>query len=205
MLADGTGDSTRSRGYARRIADEAERLGRVVVNVLGFSQLQRGGLSVRPEPGDLAETVRDSVSRLSTDLETRGATLELSVVGPLEPALFDADALHQILQNLVDNAEKYSRAATNRTIEILLAPGPVGPTLSVVDHGDGIEPSIRRRLFKPFARHPDPSAPAGLGIGLALVRALAREQSASITHSEVDGGGTCFTVTFRSTGKPVPA
>lgn len=205
MLADGSGDSSRRKGYARRIADEAERLGRVVVNVLGFSRLQRGGLSVRPRPGDLAATVRDSVSKLTTDLTVRGARLELSVVGPLEPALFDPDAVHQILQNLVDNAEKYSRSATNRSIEVLLAPGPDGPTLSVVDHGDGIEPSLKRKLFKPFARHPDPEAPAGLGIGLALVQALAREQSASIVYSDVDGGGTCFTVTFKSAGEPVPA
>ena len=54
MLAEGLGDPGRAREYARRVADEAERLGRVVANVLGFSRLERGTLQVRPEPGDLA-------------------------------------------------------------------------------------------------------------------------------------------------------
>jgi len=204
MLADGSGDRSRHESYARRIADEAERLGRVVVNVLGFSRLQRGGLSVRPVAGDLAGAVRESVSRMSTDIETRGARLELSVVGPLDRAVFDRDAVHQILQNLVDNAEKYSRTAENRTIEVMLAPGPGGPTLSVVDHGSGIDPSLRGKLFKPFSRHPDPDAPAGLGIGLALVYALAQEQRARISHTDVTGGGTCFTVDFPAAEEPVP-
>ena len=170
----------------------------MVTNVLGYSNLERGGLSVNPQPGDLALAVRESVNRLTPSLETKSARLELTITEPLSPTRFDQDAVHQILQNLVDNAEKFSRDASERTISVRLVDGPEGPTLSVVDHGVGIKPATRRKIFEPFARGEDPDAPPGLGIGLALVRALARGQGASVAHSDVEGGGSCFSVTFQS-------
>lgn len=198
MLANGTGDPTRHKEYALRIAEEAERLGRVVTNVLGYSRLERGGLLVHPRPGDLALAVRDSVSRLAPSLSTKHAQLELTITEPLPQTSFDGDAVHQILQNLVDNAEKFSRSARERTISVLLQSLPDGPTLSVVDHGVGVPASARRRIFEPFARGQDPDAPPGLGIGLALVQALAQGQGARVSYSDVEGGGSCFSVTFQA-------
>jgi signal transduction histidine kinase len=198
MLAEGSGDPSRHRLYARRIADEVERLGRVVNNVLGFSHLERNGLSVAPQPGDLAEVLRETVAKLVPALEARGAQLRLTTSEASVAALFDHDAVHQMLQNLVDNAEKYSRDAVNRTIEIGLTVEPAGPVLSVIDHGKGVSAAVRRKLFQPFTHDPDPDAPAGLGLGLALVRALAIKQQATVDHTDVDGGGSCFCITFKA-------
>ena len=63
MLAEGLGDPSKAKEYARRVADEAERLGRVVANVLGFTRLERGTLQVRPERGDLGAVVSECVTR----------------------------------------------------------------------------------------------------------------------------------------------
>jgi signal transduction histidine kinase len=124
MLAEGLGDPNRSKDYARRVADEAERLGRVVSNVLGFSRLERGALRVRPEPGDLAALVRECVERQRPAIEALGARVELAIADPCPPARFDRDAVAQILQNLLDNAEKYTRGAADRTLRVELAAAP---------------------------------------------------------------------------------
>jgi len=197
MLAEGLGDPERRQQYARHVAEEADRLGRVVTNVLSYSRLERGGLRVQASRGDLAAAVRDSVERLTPTLEARGATLALSIDAAVSTAWFDRDAVHQILENLVDNAEKYSRAASDRAIRIVLTPAEAGPVLAVIDRGDGVAPALRRRLFEPFVRHSDTAEPGGLGIGLAMVRALAREQQADVSHADEPGGGSRFTVQFR--------
>jgi two-component system sensor histidine kinase TctE len=66
----------------------------------------------------------------------------------------------------------------------------------VIDHGPGVAPAVRDKLFRAFVRHPSPDAPDGLGLGLTLVRALARAQGAAVAYADADGGGSRFTVTF---------
>jgi signal transduction histidine kinase len=210
MLADGLGDPGKSKDYARRVADEAERLGRVVSNVLGFSRLERGALRVRPEPGDLGAAVRECVERQHPALEALGASVDLSVEDGIPPARFDRDAVAQILQNLLDNAEKYARGASDRSIRVTLrqipdsgSRIPDAPTgglkqveLAVEDRGPGISSEIGARLFQPFARGGGTDAPAGLGLGLAIARALARAQGGSLKHAPAEGGGARFVVTL---------
>ena len=198
MLADGLGDPAKSKDYARRVADEAERLGRVVGNVLNFTRLERGTLALKPEPGDLGALVRDCLVRQRPALEATGARVELDLPEPLPQARFDRDAVCHILQNLLDNAEKYSRAAADRTIRVALAPVPGAPglVLSVADRGPGIPADLRQRLFRPFERGADPDAPPGLGLGLALSRSLARAQGGELAWSAAEQGGAIFSVRF---------
>jgi two-component system, OmpR family, phosphate regulon sensor histidine kinase PhoR len=197
MLAEGSGDAARYVTYGRRVAQEADRLGRVVSNVLGYSKLQRDGLVVNPRPGDLEPTVRSSIDRLRPALESAGASIDVKVEHEVPRGVFDPDALHQILQNLIDNAVKFCRNAEDRTIHVSVSTRDGQPTIEVRDHGSGVAPSIRRKLFRAFTHHPDPDAPAGLGIGLALVKALADAQGAEVTHGDAPGGGAIFTVHLR--------
>jgi signal transduction histidine kinase len=197
MLARGAGDPSRSPEYARRVADEAERLGRVVTNMLGLSRLERGDAVVHVVEGDLAKAVRDSMERLRPTLENHGARVELAIADSLPRARFDRDAVHHILQNLLDNAEKYGRSSKDRTIRVTLEPSGDGVALAVADRGPGLTPAERSRVFRPFARGGSHNAPEGLGIGLALVSAAARAQGATVSHDEVPGGGSRFSVRFR--------
>lgn len=194
MLADGLGDPTRTRDYANRIAEEAARLGRVVSNVLGFARLERGALNVRPVPGDLADAVQECVERQRPALEAAGARLDLSVPDRFPEVRFDRDAIAEIIQNLVDNAEKYTRTAGNREIRIALSSDDHFVTFSVRDHGPGIPADVQRRLFRPFARGNREDSPAGLGLGLVLVKALAEAHGGRISYSDAPGGGALFTV-----------
>jgi signal transduction histidine kinase len=196
MLADGSGDPASAAQYARRIAGEAERLGRVVSNLLGFSRLERGELRLHCARGDLGQAVRESLEALRPTIELSGARIEARLAPTLPAVRFDRDAVRQILQNLLDNAEKYSRQSDDRTIDVELRPDGGGVELAVTDRGPGVEPALRHRLFQPFVRHPSPDAPDGLGLGLALVRALARAQHAEAAYAGTPGGGTRFSVVF---------
>ncbi len=186
MLADGLGDPKKSRDYARRIADEAARLGRVVGNVLGFTQLERGALAVRPRVADLAECVEAAVERARPALSAAGASVKLTMPEDVADARFDPDAVAQIVHNLLDNAEKYSRDSADRSIEVSVEVGAAGGVVTVVDHGPGLPPRARR-LFRPFSRAVSSDGPAGLGLGLALSRALARAQGGDLTLAEGPG------------------
>ncbi len=196
MLAEGLGAPEKRREYAQRISDEANRLGRVVANVMGFSQLQRDGVQVKTRRGDLAAATRESIEKLRPAIEAAGAQIDLILDGDVPETEFDGDAVHQILQNLLDNAEKYTRDSDDRRIDVRVSANGAGPVLSVRDHGPGVDHQIRRRLFVPFVRSGHADAPAGLGVGLALVRALAEAQGATVTHQPGDGGGALFSVKF---------
>ena len=196
MLAEGLGNPAKAKDYARRVADEAERLGRVVANVLGFTRLERGTLAAHPAAGDLAAAVREAVTRQQPVLEAAGTRVELALADHLPAAKFDRDAVAQIVQNLLDNAEKHTRAAANRTMHVTLAAANGGVALTVADHGTGVPVEVRRRLFHPFARGNHADAPAGLGLGLVLVKALAEAQGAAVSYADAEGGGAKFVVMF---------
>lgn len=196
MLAEGLGDPQRSRDYARRLAGEAERLGRVVTNVLSFTRLERGVLSVSPAPGDLAAAVRDACQRQRPALEESGARLEVDLADELPAVSFDRDAVSHILQNLLDNAEKYTRGTADRAIRVALSPNGQSVALEVADNGRGIPPELKRHLFRPFSRGENRDAPEGLGLGLALVKLLAEAQGGEVSYRDAPAGGAVFSVTM---------
>jgi signal transduction histidine kinase len=193
MLADDLGDPARKADYARRIADEAHRLGRVVGNVLGFTQLERGALAVSPSRGDLAATAREIVERAAPALDHAGVGLRVALPDAL-PARFDPDAVARIVQNLIDNAEKYGRGRPARSITIAAAARAGAVELSVADDGPGVAGPARRRLFRPFTRGVAGDGPAGLGLGLALSRALARSMGGDLRHADRAPTGSIFTL-----------
>jgi signal transduction histidine kinase len=196
MLAGDLGDPTQTKQYAQRVADEAARLGRVVTNVLGFSQLERGSLRVQPKRGDLSASLRAEIDRLRPTIAALGATLAIDAPDAVE-ATYDADAVGQIVQNLVDNAEKYGREAGDRSIAVSLRRAGDVVALSVEDHGPGVARTLRRSLFTPFARGDDVDAPAGIGLGLTLSRALARAQGGDLVCDDVTSGAR-FVLTLRT-------
>ncbi len=188
MLADGLGDPNKLADYARRMSEEASRLGRVVSNVLGFSQLERGNLAIDARPGDLGAVLRELAERAQPALDRAGAVLELDVSPDLR-ATFDRDAVERIVGNLLDNAEKYSRGADDRTITLSARTVDEGVEVAVSDRGPGVPETARRTLFRSFHRGDGGTdAPPGLGLGLSLSRSLAREMGGDLTYAPGDGG-----------------
>ena len=190
MLAGGLGDPSKSHEYSRRISEDAARLGRVVSNMLGFSQLERGNLSVAAEVRPLSEALSEIAERARPALDRNGATLNLDIASGLR-ARFDRDALARIVGNLLDNAEKYAQTAEDRTIR--LSAIDCGTTVEVIveDRGPGI--ADKTKLFRAFTRGvTDHTSPAGLGLGLALSQSLARAMGGELSYRPREGGGASF-------------
>ncbi|MEM6793251.1 MAG: HAMP domain-containing sensor histidine kinase [Acidobacteriota bacterium] len=207
MLAEGLCKPERTADYARRMAGEAERLGRVVSNVLSFTRLEQGGLSLSPEEGRLQEAVREAYQRQRLAIEEAGAQVELRLDDDVPPIFFDRDAISHIVQNLLDNAERYTRDVDDRQIVLSLQREAKDVVLAVADNGRGVSKSLQRKIFRPFARGGDKDAPEGLGLGLVLVKLLASAQGAEITYQDAPRGGAVFRVAFplEKTGAPPEA
>jgi signal transduction histidine kinase len=191
MLADGLGDPSKMRDYARRMSEEASRLGRVVSNVLGFSQLERGNLSVEARPGNLGAALGELAERAQPALDRAGAALELDVPPELG-ARYDRDALARIVGNLLDNAEKYGRDSDDRTIGLCAREAGDHVEVVVTDQGPGVAPAARGKLFRAFSRGVSSDGPAGLGLGLALSQSLARAMGGDLELRPSSGRGAMF-------------
>jgi signal transduction histidine kinase len=110
----------------------------------------------------------------------------------------DRSALEQILLNLVDNACKYAAGSDPPAIEIELRAADGSAAIRVRDHGKGVSPAGRRRLFRPFSksdRDAANSAP-GIGLGLALSRRLARAQGGELSLESSGPEGAAFVLTL---------
>ena len=196
MLAEGLGRPDRTSAYAGRIVPEVRRLGRVVANMLDLSRLERGAPLANPAAGDPGPVVASCVERLRGALEGAGMEVRVQINADLPRALFDHDALCQILDNLLDNAEKYSRGSTARSVTVTAARAADGVEVRVADSGPGVSRRLRRALFRPFSRPDDRDAPAGLGLGLALARSLAQAQGGDLVLADTPGGGATFVLTL---------
>jgi signal transduction histidine kinase len=193
---------TSIRAYADRLAaerpdrrlgiitEQAERLSRMVRQLLTVSRLEAGTL--RPE----AE-VLSPASRIRRAWEALGAedvefSLDDRAGGWL--AIADADQLDQVLWALLDNAIKYGRRGPV-DVEVYVDEPSARLRVTIADHGPGIPAADRERLFSRFSRLGEQSAEDGSGLGLYVSRELVRSMSGELRlESEQEGRGAAFTV-----------
>jgi signal transduction histidine kinase len=201
MLGEGmVADEARRGEYLATIRGEAERLGRLVENVLAYARLERSSAATTAKPLPVAELV--AVCRERLERRAREAGMELVVdLGGAGDAIVRVDPTlaEQALFNLVDNAAKYAAAAADRRIELRAERQDRGVALLVSDHGPGVAADVRSRLFRPFsrsAREAAGSAP-GVGLGLALSRRLARQLGGDLALMP-SFEGACFSLTLPS-------
>jgi signal transduction histidine kinase len=195
MLRDGwVGEGDRRAEYEGAIVSEAERLSRLVENVLSYARRDRGKpLSFRD--GDLAERVGEVVRLEQPVIEKAGLSIACDLPESL-PWRFDPDAVAQILLNLLENAAKHAKGAENRRIEVRLGRNDDQALIEVRDHGVGIPAEEQRRIFEPFYRVGSEltRTTRGAGLGLALVRRLARAHGGNVSVHSRPGEGATFTV-----------
>lgn len=189
-------DDPKAARFAAVIIDESRRLGRMIENVLVFGRRQRRALELRPAAAVVDEVVTEMLETFRPGLEERGLALESSLEAPAR-VLVDADALGQILGNLVGNAEKY--AAGGGWLGVLTRQEAGRTTLEVRDRGPGIPPTERERVFRPFHRLHDSAREgvSGTGIGLTIARDLARLHGGDLTV-EPSEQGACFRIVLET-------
>lgn len=198
MLVDGKiKDPDKQRRYLETLHREALRLAHLVENVLAYAGVERGRRGRAIERLEVAALFDRVAERLAGRAAGAGMTLEVAPPPPGLALAGDAGALEQILFNLVDNACKYAASATDRRILVDAAAGDAKVALRVRDHGPGIPPDVRRRLFSPFSKSAAEAAATapGVGLGLALSRRLARAMRGDLALDPA-APGACFVLTL---------
>ncbi len=199
MLREGmVTDEEQRRQYLATLSREAERQSHLVENVLAYSRLERGRYTAARETMTLAELLERVGEGLVAQAAQAAMRLEVSVPPELRSARVrvDRSAVDRILFNLVDNACKYARSASDRRIHLEVTGSARSLELTVRDHGPGIDGRERRRLFRPFhksARDAAQSAP-GVGLGLSLSRRLARALGGELRAVRTSAGGAAFSL-----------
>jgi len=199
MLRDGMVDSEAKRqAYAETITTESERLSRLIDNVLEFSRLEQGSRDLRLEAGPLGPVVTEAARILEGHARRAGFELRLEIEEGLPPVRYDRDALVQVVFNLVDNALKYARDASERSVVLRCRRAQEGVELSVRDRGPGVPADQLSRIFEAFYRGGDEltRTTKGTGIGLALVRGLAQRMGAAVSGRNAPDGGFEVALSF---------
>jgi signal transduction histidine kinase len=196
MLAENLGEAENRTRYAATVSAEADRLGRVVTNMLDLTRLERSAPLINPRAGDITEPIRAVVDRERSRLEDAGVSVRLDLPENLPEGLFDSDILRQILDNLLDNAEKHTRDSEDRSIDLSVVAEDDHLRIEVADNGPGIPRSQRRTLFRPFDRAEDAVGRPGLGLGLAVARSFARAQGGDLELAEGTDPGATFVLTL---------
>lgn len=171
---------------------EARRLGRLIDNVLTFSRTEEGKMEIRAVRCVPAEVVTLVIDSFRASFERRGLKIDRSDENAAEPCVCDADALAQILGNLLSNVEKYVPGGVVG-IRTRVATGEL--TIRVSDEGPGIPHDAAERIFRPFERIHSVvnEGSSGTGLGLAIARDLAHRLGGQLTLlSKGTDGGACF-------------
>src|SRR5262245_40324529 len=186
--------TTEVQRLAGIICRETERLARIVDDVLDLSRMERGlGPRIVPVVVAACPAITGAVAIFRRGRVTH--ELVVAVHDSLPAVHADPDALDRILKNLVSNAIKYSPAGSPVTVSARTADGVVRST--VADEGRGIPAPALPRIFEPYYRAPDAADTAsGVGLGLAVVKALVEAQRGTIRVESAAGQGTRVTFTL---------
>jgi signal transduction histidine kinase len=190
-------DADRVREYGGLIKTESDRLTALINNILELSRLERGTRRYRLQEGLLCAAVATTVEVFRHTPEAKGCTIEVALPAPPLETHFEESAIRQALLNLLSNAAKYSGASdSERTIKVALIREPTEAVIQVRDFGIGISKSEQHQIFTPFHRAPQPDAQAkgGTGLGLAVVREVARAHGGKVTVESEPGAGATFSL-----------
>ncbi len=189
LLRAGPLDGETRRQLLETIAEEANRLTRLLENILQMSKLELGGSTTQSQWNLLEEIVGSALRRCRRELQAHEVNVRIPPDLPL--ILVDGLLLEQVFVNLLENAAKYTPPGT--TITITATRQGNGLTTSVSDDGRGLPPGAEERIFEKFHRGSlSADAGRGSGLGLAICRAIAGVHGGTISASNRPGGGAEF-------------
>ncbi|MBB3211416.1 two-component system sensor histidine kinase KdpD [Herbaspirillum sp. Sphag1AN] len=167
------------RAMAQVISEQSQRMSGLVENMLDMARLQSGGVTLNRQWNAIEEVVGTALRLLQKTLGERKVEVHLPVDLPL--VRFDAVLLERVFANLIENAVKYSPGNQPILIEAHAVPGYPGTLdIDVIDHGPGFPPGMEERVFEKFTRGDSESSTPGVGLGLAICRAIVEAHGGTI-------------------------
>ncbi|HUF33135.1 MAG TPA: ATP-binding protein [Acidimicrobiales bacterium] len=173
-----------------QVNHDADRVTRLVTELLDISRLETGRLTLRRQMVDLAALTTSVVEKVGLEYEDLACAVEIDAAVPLVYA--DPDKVEQVLTNLVENAAKY---ASPTEIRIMVAVEEADVVVAVHDRGEGIPEADLPNVFTKFFRR-DHGRPTGSGLGLWISRGLVEAHEGRLTAESAVGEGSVFRFTL---------
>jgi K+-sensing histidine kinase KdpD len=169
------------------MAIEARRLNRLVSDLLDMTRIEGGIIDVRPVEVDLSEAIQASADRLH--LRSPGRPVGVEVATSIPEVVADWNRLGQVLDNLLDNADRAAPAGSPIRVRAT-RPEAGEVVIHVIDAGPGVPEQLRERIFERFVRAEgtDSQVNAGIGLGLPIVRGLVEAQGGRVWLEPASAG-----------------
>ncbi len=191
-------DESARRSLVRTAREEADRLNRLVGNLLDMTRLEAGALRVKREPCDAEDLIGTALGQMEERLGGRNVVVQVEPGTPLVST--DFVLIVHVLTNLLDNALKYSPSASPLEVQAHTAGKEV--QIAVMDRGIGIPKGDLERVFDKFYRVQRPQQVTGTGLGLAICKGIVEAHGGRIWAEERAGGGTCIMITLPAAEEP---
>jgi two-component system sensor histidine kinase KdpD len=172
--------------------EEADRLNRLVGNLLDMTRLEAGALKVKRESCEVEDVIGTAVGQMEERLAGRDIQIQVPEGMPLIEV--DFVLIVHVLHNLLDNALKYSPAGSPLEVKASVHDREVH--ISVLDRGVGIPEDDLERIFDKFYRVGHPQQVTGTGLGLAICKGIVEAHNGRIWAENRLGGGSCFTISL---------
>ncbi|HXL84537.1 MAG TPA: ATP-binding protein, partial [Casimicrobiaceae bacterium] len=184
--------SGQQRDTAQAIAEEARRMNELVKNLLDMARIESGDVKLRREWQSVEEVVGSALKASRSALANQ--RVEVALPPDLPLVEFDATLIERVLYNLLENAGKYTPAGT--TIKIAAEASGDQLLVTITDDGPGVPQAQREAIFEKFTRGSRESATPGVGLGLAISRAIVEAHRGRIWVEDNAGHGArfCFTL-----------
>jgi signal transduction histidine kinase len=169
---------------------DADRLTRLIAELLDVARIDTGRLSLYPRPLDFAPAVERVIASIRAGT---GREITFDVRGDLPQVTADPDKFVQVMTNLIDNAVRHGEGAVTLTASSSGGDPFAGVVLHVDDQGEGISPDIRTRVFTKFWKH---GTRGGSGLGMYIVHGLVRAHGGTVDIDDAPGGGARITIVW---------
>jgi PAS domain S-box-containing protein len=189
------------REQLESVKRSAERMNRLIQDLLDVARMEAGALSVEPKRFRVEELLEEVAQSHTGRADKRGIRIRTVVQPGAEEGWGDGHRLLQVLSNLVENALRYSPAAAEVVVRVEGDPQGEGLRFSVADHGPGISPEDKERLFDRFWQVSRKDK-RGAGLGLAIARGLVEAHGGTVGVESEVGAGSVFW--FFLPGEPAP-
>lgn len=179
-----------SRSLIVTAREEAERLNRLVGNLLSMTRIESGAIQLHREPGDIQDVIGTALEQLGKRIADRKVHVDMPADFPLVP--MDFTLMVQVLVNVLENAVKYSPEYCS--IEVSAELENDKARIKIGDRGEGIPPEDLSRIFDKFYRVQRPESVSGTGLGLAISKGIVEAHGGQINAHARAGGGTVIAV-----------